>query len=235
MVFLLQQLQLTRNMTFEWNSQRIELSKEDLISLGFKEENHRYYRRFSILNNAFFLDVFVDQGIETEVIDTDTGEPYTLYKLNSLPSGFAYQVKMAVEEVLESQFSPFYVKTENFVSRQFDVLKAVIEEKFQEQTDCPFKEDLARAFRLSKNRKWYGLVINVKASKLGLGSDTEIPILLLRGPKGHAEDLVDNVSVFPSYHMNKKNWVSVPLDYKASDDEVLSLLLSSREYVDKGL
>ena len=221
-------------MVFQLDSKRLELNDRDLISLGFAAENGRFHRRFMIMSDTLFLDVFVDQTIETCVIDPDTNELYNLYKLKTLPSGYAYQVKMAVEEVLERLFQPFFIKNDNFPSKQLAFLEREMIAQFGEATDCPFQEDIARAFRLSSNRKWYGLAIMVNARKLGLGVDEEIPVINLRGPKGRASELVDNEMIFTAYHMHKKNWITIPLDYKAGDDQLLGLVLASREYVLNG-
>ena len=55
-------------------------------------------------------------------------------------------------------------------------------------------------FRHQDNQKWYGLVMNIPRSKLGLGGE-EIPLLV---------DLLSREdSYFPGYHMNHSNWVSI--------------------------
>ena len=224
------------NLLFE--NRQIEVEERDLLSLGFSKEENSYVLSRAIMDGQFILMVRVDKEITAEVVDAVLHEPYTLFRLNNLHSGFAYSVKMAVQEILDQMFSRFIPEEENFPSRQFALLEEEMISRFDEPSDAPFKTEKnlhIRAFRLKKNRKWYGLAIFVFKEKLGLEGKEEIPCLLLRGKKGEAPLLVDQATIFPSYHMNKKNWVTVPLDAKMKDDELLRRLLDSRKYVDQGL
>ena len=64
--------------------------------------------------------------------------------------------------------------------------------------------------RHSKNKKWYGVVMNVSGDKLSLESEKTIDIIELKcSPLMKGSVLSDGI--LPAYHMNKNHWISVLL------------------------
>ena len=222
------------DMDFIFENQRISLEKSDLEKLGFSLEKEAYCASFPIMGDSFSLKITIDNELHTQVIDLDLNEPYDLYKLATLKSGFAYMVKMAVEEKIRDLFSKYLDNDLPLHSNQFQFLTSKIEEMFGNEIDSPFHDIEAFAFRCASNHKWYGLAMPTKAKNLGLNGDSEIPVLLLRAEKGKANLIIDNAVIFPAYHMNKSNWVTIPLDYRMEDDDLLGLLLKSRQFVENG-
>jgi len=45
--------------------------------------------------------------------------------------------------------------------------------------------------------------------------------------------IVDNKKIFTCYHMSKKHWISIPLDNRLSDEEIIKLIKISEKLVDK--
>ncbi len=80
--------------------------------------------------------------------------------------------------------------------------------------------------------KWFGVIMNISAGKLGLNSEKKIDILntkcdfsligSLRGKKGY----------YPAYHMNKTNWITIDIE-NVKDDEIKMLLDISYELTKK--
>ena len=79
-------------------------------------------------------------------------------------------------------------------------------------------------FRHSENRKWFGIVMDVPATRLGLEGDGAIDILNVKVDPEDALVLRLADGILPAYHMNKKNWVSVVLEGNIPDDMLLGLL-----------
>ena len=67
----------------------------------------------------------------------------------------------------------------------------------------------AAVWRRPDNEKWYGVIMAVRGTKLGLASDSLIEILDVRAPE---VSIADHKTIFPAYHMNKKNWLTYLLD-----------------------
>jgi len=78
--------------------------------------------------------------------------------------------------------------------------------------DYPFNEDLDTAvLRHGNNRKWYAVVMRVSRRKLGSDRDDVTDVVNLKLPKEMFGSFGTEDGVYPAYHMNKLNWVSVIL------------------------
>lgn len=103
---------------------------------------------------------------------------------------------------------------ERYIKEKFDVLGEQIFPKYPKFS----------AFRHKKNEKWFALLMEISASKLGLKSDEMIDVLNLKCRPDLAMVLVDEQQIFKAYHMNKKHWISVNLDSKISQKTVFDLI-----------
>ena len=80
------------------------------------------------------------------------------------------------------------------------------------------------------NRKWYGIIMVIPASKIGIDSDKLIEVINIRFDKGEAPEIAGNVSgIYPAWHMNKKNWITIVLDETLSDEQLINLVVQSFE------
>ncbi|WP_459861666.1 MmcQ/YjbR family DNA-binding protein [Campylobacter concisus] len=103
---------------------------------------------------------------------------------------------------------------EGYIKEKFDVLDEQIFPKYPNFS----------AFRHKKNEKWFALLMEISASKLGLESDEMIEVLNLKCSPDLAMVLVDEEQIFKAYHMNKKHWISVNLNSKISQKIVFDLI-----------
>ena len=83
-------------------------------------------------------------------------------------------------------------------------------------------------FRHEDNRKWFAIIMNVDADKLGLpGSerldiiDVKIDDLMLR------DILLQQEGFLPGYHMNKGSWMTILLDGTVSLNEICNMIDAS--------
>ncbi|OUT19748.1 MmcQ/YjbR family DNA-binding protein [Campylobacter concisus] len=103
---------------------------------------------------------------------------------------------------------------EGYIKEKFNVLGEQIFPKYPNFS----------AFRHKKNEKWFALLMQLSASKLGLESDEMIEVLNLKCSPDLAMVLVDEEQIFKAYHMNKKHWISVNLNSKISQKTVFDLI-----------
>lgn len=103
---------------------------------------------------------------------------------------------------------------EKYIKEKFDVLGEQIFPKYPNFS----------AFRHKKNEKWFALLMDISASKLGLESDEIIEVLNLKCSPDLAMVLVDEEQIFKVYHMNKKHLISVNLNSKISQKAVFDLI-----------
>lgn len=125
-----------------------------------------------------------------------------------------------------------------------EALLAYCADKFGTEADYPFERDaLTAVFRHAANRRWYGIVMRIHPSRLGLPGDKLIDIVNLKLPLELRDSFGPAEGVLPGYHMNKAHWVSLPLEssgdvsgsavgsrghaalYPLPDDETIRFLL----------
>ena len=103
---------------------------------------------------------------------------------------------------------------ERYIKETFDVLGEQIFPRYPKFS----------AFRHKKNEKWFALLMEISASKLGLKSDEMTEVLNLKCSPDLAMVLVDEQQIFKAYHMNKKHWISVNLSSKIAPGQVEDLI-----------
>ncbi len=100
-------------------------------------------------------------------------------------------------------------------------------------------------FRHGDNRKWFALVATISSKSLGIEKakleddgnkeyDDTVEIINLKFDKNQTYDFAETSDhIFPAYHMNKGNWITVVLDGGLSDEMVFELIRKSYLLTDK--
>ncbi len=105
-----------------------------------------------------------------------------------------------------------------------EVLKYA-KKKYHTTPEYPWKGDPDSAvLRHEDNRKWYGLIMYVSRSRLGLPDREPADILNVKCDAMLGELLRREPGIFPAYHMNHREWLSILLDGTVPRDKVLDLL-----------
>ena len=81
-------------------NKKIDFKK--LEEFGFKLKENSYYYHTSLLKNQFkmYVKINLDNSIFTEIMDTETNEPYVLHLLEIKRSGYSEKVYKAYSEIL---------------------------------------------------------------------------------------------------------------------------------------
>lgn len=66
--------------------------------------------------------------------------------------------------------------------------------------------------RQPQNHKWFAILMDVSADKLGLLTKQSVPIMVIKLEPETVESLQADPAFLPAYHMNKIHWVSARLD-----------------------
>lgn len=88
-------------------------------------------------------------------------------------------------------------------------------------------------YRHSHNKKWFAVIMDIPASKLGLENDEIISIVNLKCDPILIGSLHKDKGIYPAYHMNKSYWISVVLDGTV-DTENLKWLTEISHTLTKG-
>ena len=83
-------------------------------------------------------------------------------------------------------------------------------------------------YRHKNNHKWFALIGCIPSMSLGIEDKKEIEIINLKFDKNQALDFAEsNDHIFPAYHMNKNNWITILLDGFMSDELIFELIKKS--------
>lgn len=184
-----------------------------LEKYGFTPSGGSLLYKTEILGGQFALLIEVSaDDVETTVTDLATDEPYTLFLADGAAGSFVGAVRAAYEQVLtdiaEKCFDTVIFKSEysqqviNYVKQKYGGELEFLWEKFDDNA----------IWRRQDNSKWYGIILTVNKSKLGLPSDERAEILDLRADPEQIPHMVDGKTIFGGWHMNKKHWITVCLD-----------------------
>ncbi|QFT95475.1 hypothetical protein FIU86_21660 (plasmid) [Roseovarius sp. THAF9] len=98
-------------------------------------------------------------------------------------------------------------------------------EEYSVEPDRPFeKYPSFFVLRHKDNDKWFALVMDVPAHRIGLEGDRSIDILDIKADPDEIGALRKKVGFFPAYHMNKEHWLTVILDGTVELDEIKRLI-----------
>ena len=104
-------------------------------------------------------------------------------------------------------------------------LKQYIAETYGIEPDCPWsKNPNFEVYRHSNNKKWFALIMDIPRNRIGLHGTDIIDVVNLKCDPLLLGSVRTESGIFPAYHMNKENWVTVALDGSASD-EIIKMLL----------
>lgn len=106
----------------------------------------------------------------------------------------------------------------------FDYVKT----KYATTPDYPWFDNNA-VLRHVDNKKWYGLVMEVKRDKLGLSGDGVVDVVTVKCDPMLGASLRMKEGFHPAYHMNKDKWLTIRLDGSVPESEIRSLIDLSYE------
>lgn len=202
---------------------RKTFNTEKALLLGFTQKNNNYIYEVEILDNLFILQTVIssDGSIDTNLTEKATGEEYILYKTNAVGS-FVGDVRKAVETVLAKVADKCY-DIEVFKSSQAKEVICYVREKYGDELEFLWDKFPDNAvWRRKDTAKWYGAILTVAKSKLGIDSKETAEIIDLRIQPQKMAELLENKNYYPGWHMNKNNWYTIILDGSITNEEIYS-------------
>ncbi len=206
-----------------------KIDTKKLISYGFEFKENVYEYRVNIKNDEFEVIIKIDrEGVMTsKVIELAFGDEYTLVNVEGAVGEFVGQVRKEYIDVI----SDIYDKCSIVEVFKSDYAKKIIEYIYEKYEGVPEflwdKYEGTAVFRHKETLKWYGVLMTLKRSKLGLSSDDFVDIIDLKIEPEKLEEIVDNKLYFRGYHMNKKHWVTIMLDGSVDINEILKFVDNS--------
>lgn len=205
-----------------------KINYDRLIEYGFilKEDNY-YYEK--IINDGVFkivIEINKQQKI-AKVIDLLNDQEYNLVDVKGVTGNFVGKIK----EIYEALINDIIDKCSDvdvFKSKQTIAIINYVKAKYDNDLEFLWKKSPKNAiWRNQNNRKWYGAVLVISKDKLKIESNEMVEILDLRYQKNDIKNIIDNYKIFPGYHMNKDNWITIILDGRVELEEIYQLIDNS--------
>ena len=204
---------------------KTKLKIDTLISYGFLKKNGCYeYSKVFMENFKAIIKIDTEGIVTGKVFDLNTNDEYTNFRIKNNQGEFGNSIRNEyiniLNDIKEGCFEKFY-----FSSDQANRITKMIIEKYEAYPEFIWKKfPRYGVFRNFNTRKWFGLIMNIDRSKLNKKESGEVEIINLKLNSEEIPHLLNKKGFYPSYHMNKKNWISIILDDTLSDDELMNYI-----------
>lgn len=189
---------------------------------GFVENQGVWTYSSTILQGDFLMMVTVEDGdLSFHVYDQETGELYPQVHMESMRGTFVGSVREACLEVLYSIRKACF-EVQEFLCPQTKRIMALVQEKYGNQLEYLWEKSPDTAvLRHEDNQKWYAILMRIPWDRLDKGREGLVEAVNLKHDQ--VADLLSQNGIYPAFHMNKRYWISLPLDDTLSDERVLEL------------
>lgn len=195
---------------------------QSLEKYGFEKNGYTYVLEKHIADRQMKMSIYVDSvgSIDTKVTDLDTGEEYNLFLTDVADGDFVNQVRNEYRQAL-IDVAENCCQCQVYKSPYTLALIEYVRDKYGDELEFLWKKfDDNAIWRRKDNKKWYGAILVVKKSKLGLLGEGKVEILDVRATSDEIDRLVDNKKYFNGYHMNKRSWLTLCLDGSCDIEEL---------------
>ena len=198
----------------------IDFDKLSGYGFVFVDEKYVYNTKICDAQMSLTVEIDKDGDIDTQVIELEFQEPYTLFLVEDAVGSFVGGVREEYSRVL-SDIAEKCCHNQVFKSRySVDVINYV-RDKYGDELEFLWKKfDDNAIWRRKDNNKWYGALLIISKRKIGIDSDEKVEIIDLRINPQEVESVIDNKRYFPAYHMNKKSWITICLDGSLELEEI---------------
>ena len=189
---------------------------------GFVENQGVWTFSSNVLQGDFLVRVIVVDGdLSFQVYDQETGDLYPQVHMESMRGTFVGSVREACLEVLyDIRKSCFEVQ--EFLCPQTKRIMTLVQEKFENQLEYLWEKSPDTAvLRHDDNQKWYAVLMKISWEKLDKSREGQVEVVNLKHDQ--VADLLLEKGIYSAFHMNKRYWISLPLDDTLSDEQVLEL------------
>ena len=193
---------------------------------GFVENQGVWTFSSTILQGDFLMIVTVEDGdLSFQIYDQETGDLYPQVHMESMRGTFVGSVREACLEVLY-QVRKACFDVQDFICPQTKRIMTQVQEKYGNQLEYLWEKSPDTAvLRHEDNQKWYAVLVRISWDKLEKGREGLVEAVNLKHDQ--VSDLLVKKGIYPAFHMNKRYWISVPLDDSLSDEEMLELIEKS--------
>lgn len=196
---------------------------EKASACGFELIDGLYSVKKPLKTNGFYaIFRITESSLEVDVYEEPDGDLFLPFNTRA-DGGFVGVIRAEVDEALDSIINDCFELADVKA-----ILLNYVREKYGTEPEAPW--DYLKEYHTlntAKRRKWYGLFMLIPYKYLGIEREGKIHVLNIKVKPADIPLLIDHIHYFPSYHMNKKYWVSILLDRSADLEQIKKLLDNS--------
>ena len=200
-----------------------QFNQEKARAYGFVENGEVWTYSCQILQGDFFMTVSITtDNVNFQAFDQETGDLYPQVHMESMRGSFVGSVRESCLEILY-QIRKACFDEQDYICPQTKRIMAVVQEKYGNQLEYLWEKSPDTAvLRHEDNQKWYAILMRIPWDRLDKGREGLVEAVNLKHDQ--VADLLSQNGIYPAFHMNKRYWISLPLDDTLSDEEVLELI-----------
>ena len=212
--------------------ERWECLPEQLIRCGFQPDGQKLSYSKPLPEAGLRILLTYDGGLTGRILDAETGEDYTLFRVESA-LGFSAEVRQQYK-VLLLEIRARCCRNRNFRSEQGRRIADFIYAEFGGTPEFLWASfPTYAAFRREGSKKWYALIGTVPRSKVDAASRSgeTVEVINVKVDQERIKDYLSQTGIYEAFHMNKKCWVSIILDDTLSDDAIRGMIDDSNRSI----
>lgn len=207
----------------------LKIDFQKLLELGFVRKNDHYQYETKIMDHQFSLIVKIDSNsiVSSDVIELSMNEKFMPYYVISSTGEFIGKIREEYNNIIKKVKNTCCSKN-IFKSEYANLVIQYIKQKYNDDLEYLWEKFPKNAiWRNKDNNKWYGALLVVEKTKIGIKEEGSIEIIDLLLEPERIENIVDNEKYFAGYHMNKKHWITIKLDGSIDINEIYDFIDNS--------
>lgn len=197
---------------------------EKLKKYGFKLEKDKYILKHILDDNLYALFT-IDKDINVKVYDKISNEEFIPFNLKTTVGSYVSDIRDKVDKIKKDIINNCFINNDTR-----NIIINYINQKYKIKEEHPW-EEYKEYSTFKVNNKWFGLIMRIPYKSLGIESIEEVDVINVKIESDQIEKLVDNKNYFKAYHMNKKHWITIVLNYNTNMEEVKKLIDNSYKLV----
>ena len=199
-----------------------QFNRKKAKEYGFVEKQGVWTYSCQILQGDFVMTVSITaDNVSFQVFDQETGDLYPQVHMESMRGTFVGSVREACLEVLYDIRKACF-EVQEFLCPQTERIMTLVQEKYENQLEYLWERSPDTAvLRHEDNQKWYAVLMKISWEKLDKTQEGLVEVVNLKHDQ--VADLLVEKGIYPAFHMNKRYWISLPLDDTLTDEKVHEL------------
>ena len=201
---------------------RRNFSEERLLAYGFERTGDILLFRRKMSNGLYAVLSYKCGDISGKVFDEETDEEYTVFRLEGVTGAFVVGVRSRYISLLED-VRDSCSDERLYITEQSERIAVEIRARYGAEAEFLWEKfPHYTVFRNGESRKWFAIIMDIDRSKVSQQETGVTDVMNVKTGDRTPEFVAKGA--YSCFHMNDRNWVSIILDDRLSDDLVMEMI-----------